>query len=107
MVAQVREEAGLFSLHGVIGGAAEVWRATDRRTARTVAMKLLAERVAEDDAARSRFQQMRTIDAVTSTITGTVHVAPGASMVAFSPDGTRAWVSSRDSSVMTTFLTAS
>ncbi|PVY96376.1 YVTN family beta-propeller protein [Actinomycetospora cinnamomea] len=47
-----------------------------------------------------------TIDNGTNQITGTVQVNRGASMIAVSPDGTRAYVASRDSSTITTFLTA-
>jgi YVTN family beta-propeller protein len=47
-----------------------------------------------------------TIDNGTNQITGTVQVNRGASMIAVSPDGTRAFVASRDSSTITTFLTA-
>jgi YVTN family beta-propeller protein len=50
---------------------------------------------------------LHTIDADTNTVTGSVQVDPGASMVALSPNkGTFAYVSSRDSSLITTFRTA-
>ena len=54
---EVLEEVGPFELHRLIGsgGAGHVYEATDRRTARTVAVKLLSPEVAENEQVRARF----------------------------------------------------
>ena len=57
VVTGVAQELGPFTLHELlgIGGAAQVWRATDRRVPRTVALKLLDETLVRDEQARARF----------------------------------------------------